>query len=329
MSREPLTAGEITDLIDRQIRQLDLPAEPAGLYDPIRYILGLGGKRLRPLLALMSYNLFADDVGPMVLPALSIEVFHNFTLVHDDIMDKAPIRRGKATVHKKWHDNIALLSGDAMLVKAYALLAQTTAGKLPQLLTAFNKTALQVCEGQQLDMDFEKRGFAHNPVTEAEYLQMIRLKTAVLFGFSLQFGSLASGRDTQVSALLYDAGVHLGLAFQLQDDLLDVFGGEKFGKQTGGDILNAKKTYLLVKVLELAGGDDRQGIIAAITHNKMADSAKVATIKDYYTRYAVEEVAQSEIDSHLNNFFAALDTLGSNRTGRIKALVQSLATRAV
>ena len=251
-----LTVSEVSSLIDSRIKQLSLPAHPARLYEPIHYILSLGGKRLRPLLALMTYNLFSDDIDEAVLPALSLEVFHNFTLVHDDIMDKAPMRRSKETVHKKWDNNVAILSGDAMLVKAYQLLEQVPQEKLPGLLSAFNKTAMEVCEGQQLDMDFENRSLDNNIVSEAEYMAMISLKTAVLFGLSFQLGGLLGTQDENIVEQLYNAGVHLGLAFQLQDDLLDLYGGENFGKQVGGDILNAKKTFLLVKALELAEQGD-------------------------------------------------------------------------
>ncbi len=324
-----LSVAEISSLIDSRIKQLTLPVHPARLYEPIRYILSLGGKRLRPLLALMSYNLFAGDIDETILPALSLEVFHNFTLVHDDIMDKAPMRRGEETVHKRWDNNVAILSGDAMLVKAYQLLAQAPKDKLPALLSAFNKTAMEVCEGQQLDMDFEKRNLDSNIVTEAEYMDMIRLKTAVLFGLSFQLGGILGTQDEDIVEQLYNAGVQLGLAFQLQDDLLDLYGGEDFGKQVGGDILNAKKTFLQVKALELANEADGKKIIDIMANNKRPDQEKIAAIKLLYDRYKIYEIAQSQIERHLSDFEKALGAINSSRAIIMLDFVNSLAHRAV
>jgi len=324
-----LSTSEISLLIDNKIKQLSLPEHPARLYEPIHYILSLGGKRLRPLLALMSYNLFSDDIDKAILPALSVEVFHNFTLVHDDIMDNAPLRRGNDTVHIKWDDNVAILSGDAMLVKAYQLIAHSPHDKLPDLLSAFNKTALEVCEGQQFDMDFEDRGLDNNAVTEAEYMKMIRLKTAVLFGLSFQLGGILGSQDKNIVEQLYEAGVHLGLAFQLQDDLLDLYGGENFGKQVGGDIINAKKTYLLVKALELANEDDGQQIIAIMGQNKMPDKEKITAVKRVYDRYQIKELAQSQIEQHLSDFQETIIGINSARATVMLDFVNSLAHRAV
>ena len=329
MMTTALSVSEISSLIDSKIKQLSLPANPARLYEPIHYILSLGGKRLRPLLALMSYNLFANDLDEVILPTLSIEVFHNFTLVHDDIMDKAPMRRGKDTVHIKWDNNVAILSGDAMLVKAYQLLELAPPDKLPGLLNAFNKTALEVCEGQQFDMDFEDRGLNNNVVTEAEYMNMIRLKTAVLFGLSFQFGGILGNQDENIVEQLYKAGVHLGLAFQLQDDLLDLYGGENFGKQVGGDILNAKKTYLLVKALELASEGDGRQIIDIMGKNEMPDQEKIAAVKLVYGRYQIKELAQSQIERHLSDFQKTISDIKSSRATIMLDFVNSLAHRAV
>ena len=322
-----LSVTEISSLIDRKIKQLSLPAHPVRLYEPIRYLLSLGGKRLRPLLALMSYNLFSDEIDKAVLPALSLEVFHNFTLVHDDIMDKAPMRRGKETVHKKWDNNVAILSGDAMLVKAYQLLAQAPQDKLPELLRAFNKTAMEVCEGQQLDMDFENRKLDNHIVSETEYMNMIRLKTAVLFGLSFKLGGILGAQDENTIAQLYNAGVQLGLAFQLQDDLLDLYGGENFGKQLGGDILNAKKTFLLVKALELANEDDGKKIIDIMGNNGTPDKEKIAAIKLLYDSYKIHEIAQSQIVQHLNDFQETIIGINSTRATLMLDFVNSLAHR--
>jgi geranylgeranyl diphosphate synthase type II len=324
-----LSVKEISEMISQKVEKLVLPDQPAKLYEPIRYILSLGGKRLRPLLALMSYNLFQDDIEDAILPALSIEVFHNFTLVHDDIMDKAPLRRGKETVHKKWDDNVAILSGDAMMVKAYELLLSTPANQLPQLLKSFNTTALEVCEGQQLDMDFEERDLRNNPVSEAEYLEMIRLKTSVLFGFSMQMGAMLGYDNIMTAKKLYNIGIELGLAFQLQDDLLDLYGGEKFGKQVGGDILNAKKTFLLVKAIEIASQEDRELIISTLENQYLEDSNKIETIKNIYERYQIMELTQTKIESYLDNFKNIISEVSPARVVNLIALIDSLTNRKI
>jgi geranylgeranyl diphosphate synthase type II len=329
MMTPALSVTELSSIIDRKIKQLPLPDHPDRLYEPIRYFLSLGGKRLRPLLALMNYNLFSDEIDKAVLPALSLEVFHNFTLVHDDIMDKAPMRRGKETVHKKWDNNVAILSGDAMLVKAYQLLAQAPQENLPRLLKAFNKTAMEVCEGQQKDMDFENYKLDNDIVSEAEYMDMIRLKTAVLFGLSFQFGGILGAQDESIIAQLYNAGVQLGLAFQLQDDLLDLYGGENFGKQLGGDILNAKKTFLLVKALELANEDDGKEIIDIIGNDGMPDKDKIAAIQELYDRYQIKELTQSKIEMYLKDFKKSITIINSSRTTHLLDLVDSMANRLV
>jgi len=329
MTNPSFSATEISSLIDEKIEILSLPAQPERLYEPIRYFLSLGGKRLRPLLALMSYNLFSESIDDGILPALSIEVFHNFTLVHDDIMDKAPMRRGKDTVHKKWDNNVAILSGDAMLVKAYQLLEQMPKEKLPMLLKAFNQTALEVCEGQQFDMDFESRSLSSNTVTEAEYMNMIRLKTAVLFGLSFQLGGILGNQDQSVVQQLYNAGVKLGLAFQLQDDLLDLYGGEKFGKQVGGDILNAKKTFLLVKALELASDEDKRKIIEVMVNINMPDQDKIDSVSELYGKYNVQEITQSQIEQYLDEFHSEIKGINPANATNMLDFVISLAHRSV
>src|ERR1700759_413091 len=240
---------ELQDIIGNAVKELNYPEYPAQLYEPISYILSLGGKRMRPALLLMACDLFGGDVDAAIPPALAIEVFHNFTLMHDDIMDNAPIRRGHATVHTKWNQNVGILSGDVMLVQGYKLMMQVPDHLLRPILDIFNVTAIGVCEGQQLDMEFEEL----TNVSIDEYLNMIKLKTAVVLGGALKIGALIGGADTKDADLLSDFGVNLGIAFQLQDDILDVYGDpEKFGKQVGGDIISNKKTYLLLKSLELA-----------------------------------------------------------------------------
>lgn len=329
MSNNTLTVKEISGAISDKIKEIGLPEQPAKLYDPIRYILSLGGKRLRPLLAVMSHNLFSDDISKVLLPAISIEVFHNFTLIHDDIMDEAPLRRGESTVHKKWDNNVGILSGDTMLVKAYELLSQAPTENLAELLKAFNTTATGVCEGQQFDMDFEERSLSDNPVTEAEYMNMIRLKTSVLFGFSLQLGGIMGSRNETVSQQLFDAGVHLGLAFQLQDDLLDLYGDESFGKQIGGDILNAKKTYLLVKAFELANTEKKKELIELISSNTISDQEKISSVRNFFNQYKIADLAQSQIDLQLENFNKIITNIDSVRSANLLSFVNSLANRTV
>ena len=243
---------DLQSIISEAVQKLDFPGYPAKLYEPISYILSLGGKRMRPALLLMACELFGGDVNKAISPALAIEVFHNFTLMHDDIMDNAPLRRGKTTVHERWNKNVAILSGDVMLIEGYKLMMQVEDRLLRPILDIFNTTAVGVCEGQQLDMEFETR----DVVDINEYINMIRLKTAVVLGGALKIGALIGGAPAKDADLLSQFGVQLGVAFQLQDDILDVYGDpEKFGKQVGGDIISNKKTFLLIKALELAKGE--------------------------------------------------------------------------
>lgn len=266
------------------------PESPAHLYDPIRYMLSLGGKRIRPMLALMGAELFDAAAVEAALPAsTAIEFFHNFSLIHDDIMDRAPLRRGQATVHHKWDDTIAILSGDALLVKAYEELAKCEATKVASLLKVFNKLAVEVCEGQQLDMDFEKIDF----VEEAQYIEMIRLKTSVLLGGALQMGAIIGGADADAQALIYDFGVNLGIAFQLQDDILDVYGDpETFGKQVGGDILSNKKTMLHIKLKSLISDADRPLLADLLSNTSHDDVEKIAKMKALYAKYEIKAFAE-------------------------------------
>ncbi len=231
-----------TEIIDKALEKVEFPASPENLYDPIRYILSLAGKRIRPQLVFLGADIFGYTDYENVLPASkAIEFFHNFSLIHDDIMDRAPLRRGKSTVHQKWNDNVAILSGDALLVKAYQELAQCPHDVVPSLLISFNKVALEVCEGQQMDMDFESR----DDVFQEEYIEMIRLKTSVLLGGALEMGAIIANASAENRQRIYEFGVNLGIAFQLQDDILDAFGDPvTFGKQVGGDILVNKKTIL-------------------------------------------------------------------------------------
>ncbi|PLX19439.1 MAG: isoprenyl synthetase, partial [Marinilabiliales bacterium] len=246
---------ELQDLINKKISNEKIGREPFSLYDPIKYTLESGGKRIRPVLVLMTCNLFSDKIEHALRPAIGLEIFHNFTLLHDDIMDHADIRRGNPTVHKKWNENAAILSGDAMFIKAYEYFLDCQSTNFREILKIFNSTALEVCEGQQYDMEFEEKAI----VTEAEYLRMIELKTSVLLAAALKIGALLGGANEKDADLLYQFGLNIGLAFQLQDDYLDVYGDVKvFGKKIGGDIVANKKTFMLIKAQEMARGEIKE-----------------------------------------------------------------------
>ena len=265
--------------VDKWLSGVDYGKEPRNLYDPVRYSMSLGGKRLRPTLCLATCALFKDDYEQAKWPALALEIFHNFTLLHDDVMDKATIRRGKPTVATKYGLNTAILSGDAMLIEAYRLLQKTDSPSFTLIVDAFNQVAREVCEGQQLDMDFESR----EDVTAAEYLEMIRLKTAVLLATSIKIGALAGGATVQETQALYEYGILIGLAFQLQDDLLDSFGDPAtFGKAIGGDIMENKKTYLLIKAYEGADGQQKRELAAWMHNNDAVREEKVDAVRDLY-----------------------------------------------
>ncbi len=273
------------------IEQSEFPVAPANLYDPIRYILSLSGKRIRPVLVTLGTALFDEALLEASLPAsTAIEFFHNFSLIHDDIMDKAPLRRGKETVHQKWNESVAILSGDALLVKAYEELAKCPSDKIGPLLHLFNQTALEVCEGQQYDMDFELRA----DVSQEEYIDMIRLKTSVLLGCALQMGAIIGGAETAAQKQLYAFGVNLGIAFQLQDDLLDVYGDpETFGKQVGGDILSNKKTILFIQLRERLQDSDRQLFEHLLGSDVEQEPDKVEKMKALYAKHDIRDFAEA------------------------------------
>ncbi len=287
----------ILETLHQEISQLQYGQRPAELYEPIRYIMALGGKRLRPALTLLSSSLFQDNWQPFVKPAIAVEVFHNFTLMHDDIMDAAPLRRGKPTVHHQWNNNVAILSGDVMLVCAYELLLEADHKKLPVILKKFNRCAAQVCEGQQLDMNFEQL----STVSEADYIDMIQLKTAVLLGFSLELGGILADVPVAQADLLYRMGVDIGTGFQLKDDLLDVFGDQaKFGKQVGGDIIANKKTFLLIKALELAEGSTASELKEWLQATDCDPQQKVQAVTEIYNELNIKVLAEAK----MNEFFA-------------------------
>ncbi|MCU0355220.1 MAG: polyprenyl synthetase family protein [Cytophagales bacterium] len=296
----------ILETLNREIAGLAYGQHPPELYEPIRYIMSLGGKRLRPALTLLSSALFTDQWAQFAKPAIAVEVFHNFTLMHDDIMDAAPLRRGQPTVHQKWNPNVAILSGDVMLVCAYELLLEAEHRKLPTILKKFNRCAAEVCEGQQLDMNFERLP----TVPEADYLNMIRLKTAVLLGFSLELGGILADAPTAQTDLLYETGVAIGTGFQLKDDLLDVFGEQaKFGKQVGGDIIANKKTFLLIKALELAQGDTATTLNRWLQAVDFDATEKVRAVTDVYNRLNIKALAENKMNEHFAYGLRCLDAL--------------------
>lgn len=278
--------------LERELKEWSLPETPVDLYAPVRYMFSLGGKRMRPTLVLLGCKLFRENTEAAIGPALAVEVFHNFTLLHDDIMDNAPIRRGHPTVHVKWSRNVAILSGDAMMVLAYEALARTEPSMLPQLLPLFNATALEICEGQQFDMEFEQR----DDVTIAEYEEMIRLKTAVLLAASLKMGAIIGGASLEQAQHLYDFGLNAGIAFQLQDDILDVFGDSgKVGKQQGGDIISDKKTFLLLKALEMAEDACKEELHLWIGNGDADPEQKVLAVTKVYDRLGIRKLAEQRM----------------------------------
>ncbi len=277
------------------IEDIQYKAEPAGLYAPIRYILSLGGKRLRPVLMLMAYNLYKEQVDDILPNAVALETYHNFTLLHDDLMDKADMRRGNMTVHKKWDENTAILSGDAMLIMAYHLFVENSSS-MPHLMDAlktFNDATLGVCDGQQYDVDFENR----TDVRESEYMEMIRLKTSLLLACALKIGAQLAGADEEDANNLYLFGEKMGLAFQLQDDLLDVYGDPKvFGKKIGGDILCNKKTFMLINAYNMADDDCKKELKAWMDKTEFNPADKIKAVTEIYDKVGIRDVCQEKIE---------------------------------
>jgi geranylgeranyl diphosphate synthase type II len=296
---------EYSAYVEAQTLKFQFPDQPANLYDPLRYFLTLGGKRMRPILTLMSGQLFDVSKETALPAALAIELFHNFSLIHDDIMDQAPVRRGQPTVHEKWDANHGILSGDVLLVKAYQQLAHYPPQQLSELFNRFNQTAIEVCEGQQMDMDFEKR----TDVSEAEYIEMIRLKTSVLLGCALEFGAILGNQGTVERAHLYEFGVDLGIAFQIQDDLLDLYADPlKFGKQVGGDILSNKKTLLLLTALHTK--DTRVQSLLEMEPN----AAKIETAKALFLELKVVAKVEAEMNLYYQKAMTALSQLSMEKS---------------
>ncbi|MFZ5940506.1 MAG: polyprenyl synthetase family protein [Bacteroidota bacterium] len=320
------TLVEAQALIEKHIENLRLPEQPEALYEPVRYILSNGGKRIRPALVLLSCNLFSDGVEQAVMPALAIEIFHNFTLMHDDIMDRSEIRRGKETVHVKWNNNTAILSGDVMSIYASRLINKAPGAVLEQVHEVFTRTAIAVCEGQQYDMDFESR----IEVGEAEYLKMIELKTAVLIAASLRIGAMVGGASQLDADDLYRFGLNLGLAFQLQDDLLDTFGDEKlFGKKTGMDIVNNKKTFLMIKALERAGEKQREELLYWQNTDPADPEKKIEAVKSIFSTLNIEQITRDKVTFYYNEAMANLSHLGvsQDKKGELYYFAEFLLSR--
>lgn len=298
------TPAQLQEIIENAIQNVPYPSHPERLYQPISYIMSLGGKRIRPALVLMAADLFGADLNKAIPAALAIETFHNFTLIHDDIMDNAPLRRGKPSVHEKWGVNNAILSGDVMMVESNKHLSMLDTAVLKDALNTFNATAQGVCEGQQLDMEFEERDF----VSIEEYINMIRLKTAVLLGGAMKLGAQVAGATAEEAEQLYQFGENIGIAFQLQDDILDVYGDpEKFGKQVGGDIIANKKTLLLLKLKELAGDSDLLELEKQSVSQDFEDKISNTTL--LYNKYNIRELATTEMRNYSEKAFNALSAL--------------------
>lgn len=321
------TKEELSQSIERYIQSLPFPVEPSELYTPIRYILEEGGKRIRPLLLMIINDLY-EGIEQSALPcAGALEVFHNFTLLHDDIMDNAGIRRGKPTVYRKWGGNTAILSGDAMVIYSYHLLQQSPAEKLPGLFREFNKMALEVCEGQQYDMDFETRG----DVSLDEYLSMIRLKTAVIFGAAAKMGGIIAGAPDKDLETLYEYGVQLGLAFQIQDDYLDTYGtSELLGKQVGGDIAESKKTFLAISALDEAGAATRRALLGTFSDRSLPLQHKINRVKTIYDSLDIPHLTRKVIARHLKKAAELVASLsvGKESAAPLLDLIVSLEDRS-
>jgi geranylgeranyl diphosphate synthase type II len=313
-----------TSYVEKELQRIEVPAHPQRLYEPFRYFLTIGGKRIRPILTLLSAEMFGASKELALPQALSVEVFHNFTLIHDDIMDQAPLRRNKTTVHEKWNTNIGILSGDVMLIEAFKLLSRIDAEKLPEALSLFNRTAIEVCEGQQLDMDFEER----EDVSIHEYIEMIRLKTSVLLGSALRLGAIVAGASEKDKNAIYQFGEHVGIAFQIQDDILDLYADpDKFGKQIGGDILANKKTMLYLTALNKAS---KSQLEAFRNLRKLEDKElKIARTRELFDFLHIKEECQNEMEHHYRLAMQALDSiqLDAEKKAPLQALAKMLMHR--
>ncbi len=316
----------IQNFINEEIERLPFDGFPPALYAPIAYTMHQRGKRMRPALTLLACEMFGGDINKALYPAIGIEIFHNFTLVHDDIMDQAPLRRNKETVYKKWNTNLAILSGDTMFALAYDFLVKCEPELLPRILPLFNRTAIEVCEGQQLDMEFETR----HDVTIEEYIEMIRLKTAVLPATALKTGAILAHAPELDADLIYKVGINVGLAFQLIDDVLDTYAEQdKFGKSIGNDILTRKKTYLYLKAYELADDKRRRELDACFSQSNIAPEEKISRVKAVYDELHVKDEAYRMVDDYYSKAFEAFNALNISLEMRseLEMFIKKLASR--
>jgi geranylgeranyl diphosphate synthase type II len=320
------TLAEAQKLVENHIQNLSIPDSPPELYEPVKYVLSMGGKRIRPALVILACDLFAGAVEPAVIPALAVEVFHNFTLLHDDIMDRSELRRGKTTVHVKYNENVAILSGDVMSILASRLMNQAPGVVLNAVHDIFTRTAMQVCEGQQLDMNFEER----LTVSEEEYMEMIELKTAVLIAASLQIGAMLGGASQKDAEDLYNFGRNLGLAFQIQDDLLDTYGNpEVIGKKVGTDIVDNKKTMLMIKALDRASADQKRKLTSWLTRKKFDRNEKIRAVTAIFDELHIREVIEQKINEFYERALTSLKQLnkGEDRKTELYSFASFLLTR--
>ena len=319
------SSQQIADIFERYLSLINMPDEPQRLYAPIRYSLAEGGKRMRPVLTMLAYNIYADDVQRVLPAAVAVEVFHNFTLLHDDIMDNAAVRRGRESVVAKWGNNVAILSGDVMMIEAYRHLQGVEAKYLPAVFERFNSMASQVCEGQQYDMDFETQP----KVAVAEYMNMIELKTAALLAGSVVIGATLAGASEEDLQKLHKFATEVGLAFQLQDDLLDSYGDERLGKKIGGDILEGKKTYLMIISLSHATEEQREVLRTTHLRTDLTDEQKIAAVKEVYDAIGAQQMTEQQIAVRISRALAILDTLSvpASRLEQMRSYVESLVGR--
>ena len=321
-----MTADEILVKVNEFLENLKYDSKPNGLYDPIKYVLSMGGKRIRPTLMLLAYNLYKDDPESILMPACALETYHNYTLLHDDLMDNADVRRGKTTVHKKWDPNTAILSGDSMLVLAYERMTKCGDKYLKDVLNVFTETALEIGEGQQYDMDFETR----NDVTEDEYIEMIRLKTSVLLACAMKIGGILADAPKEDQENLYKFGELIGLAFQLQDDYLDVYGDAKvFGKKIGGDITSNKKTYMLINAFNMANDIQRKELDSLIGAEDFNRDEKIASVTRLYNEIGIDKLAQKKIEFYFEQSRRYLDAINveSSRKAELALYAQKMMKR--
>lgn len=321
-----INADQILKLVNDYLVQLPYDRRPASLYEPIRYVLSMGGKRIRPVLMLLSYNLFKEDPETILMPACALETYHNYTLLHDDLMDNADLRRGHETVHKKWNANTAILSGDSMLVLAYQRMQQCSSDKMAEVLALFTETALEIGEGQEYDMAFEHR----DDVSEEEYIEMIRLKTSVLLACALKIGAILAGASKEDADNLYRFGEQIGLAFQLQDDFLDVYGDTRvFGKAIGGDITSNKKTFMLINALNHANEEQRRQLESWIGATEFDRDEKVAAVTRLYNEIGIDRMAQDKIAYYFEQSRKYLQTVSvdESRKAELAAYAQRMMNR--